>query len=137
MKWLFREPARDPRLGAALRQLERGSGRDDTELRQGIVTAARPQLDALRSRQPRWWEWISRWMPVAVPLGLAASLLAGLILPGTEEITPSSSLYSAEPVADSTLLSAAYSEGPTGSQLAANLVAPGEGDWLLEEAVTQ
>jgi hypothetical protein len=136
MKWLFRDPAPDPRLGAAMRQVERRSRRDDTELRERILAAATPQLSALRSRQPRWWEWISRWMPVAVPLGLAALLIAGLILPKTEELTPRSS-YSAEFVADSTLLSAAYSEGAGGSQLAAHLVAPGEGDWLLEEAVTQ
>lgn len=136
MKWLFREPPHDPRLSAALRQLERGSRREGAELRQRILTAAMPQLSAMRSSQARWWEWISRWMPVAVPLGLAASLLAGLILPETEEITPTSS-YSAELVADSTLLAAAYSEGSGASQLAAHLVAPGEADWLLEEAVTQ
>ena len=136
MKWLFREPSRDPRFGAALRQLDRGSRRDDTELRRRILTAATLRLSGLRSRQPRWWEWISRWMPVAVPLGIAASLVVGLILPHTEEITSASS-YSAELVADSTLLTAAYSEGSAGSQLAAHLVAPGGGEWLLEEAVAQ
>jgi hypothetical protein len=136
MNWLFGEPSRDPRLGAALRQLEAGSQRDDTQLRQQILAAAAPQLTELRSGQPPWWEWISRWVSVAVPLGLAASLVAGLILPQAEELTPASS-YSAELVSDSTLLTAAYSESPGGSQLAAHLVAPGEGDWLLEEAVTQ
>jgi hypothetical protein len=75
-------------------------------------------------------------MPVAVPLGFAASLAALLLLPRSSDLT-SASPYTADVGADSTLVLAAFSEPATGGQLAAGLVTPDEGDWLLEEAVTQ
>jgi hypothetical protein len=136
MKWLFHEPQRDPRLGDALRQLERLSSQEDGQLRQRIMDAAGPGLSALRSASPSWWEWITRWMPVAVPVGLAASLAAALLVPGAEEVSLSSA-YTAEAPADSTLVIAAFSEDPAGTQLAAQLVAPEPGDWLFEEAVSR
>ena len=134
MNWLFQEPPRDPKLGDALRKLERPSRQDDADLRQRIVTAATPHLSALRSPGRHWWEWVTRWMPVAIPLGLAASLAAALILPVDEEASPSTD-YATETSADSTLLAAAYSEEPDAGELAAHVVAPESGDWLFEQAV--
>lgn len=136
MNWLFQEPRRDPRLGEALGQLENSSQVDDAELRQRIMLAAVPRLQSLRSPAPRWWEWISRWMPIAVPVGLAACFAAGLLLPGAEELVSPES-YTAEAAADSALVIAAFSEAPAGGQLAGYLVTPEGGDWLLEQAVTQ
>jgi hypothetical protein len=136
MKWLFQEPDRDPRLCDALRAIEQFSSRDDGQLRQRIMEAAGPRLADLRSVSPKWWEWITRWMPVAVPIGLAASLAAALLVPGSDEVSLSSA-YSTEAAADSTLVIAAFSEAPAGGQLAAHLVAPEPGDWLLEEAVAR
>jgi anti-sigma factor RsiW len=136
MSWLFQEPRRDPQLGEALRQLENLSQVDDAELRQRIMAAAAPRLVSLRSPAPRWWEWVSRWMPVAVPVGLAASLVAGLLLPPAEGLVSSES-YTAEAGADSALVIAAFSEAPAGGQLTGYLVTPEGGDWLLEQAVTQ
>jgi hypothetical protein len=75
-------------------------------------------------------------MPVALPVGLAASLAAGLLLPDAEEVTSSSS-YSMEVGADSTLVIAAFSEGSAAGEWAAHLLAPEGGDWLLEQAVSQ
>jgi hypothetical protein len=136
MNWLFQEPRRDPKLGAALRQLERASRQDDADLHQRIVAAATPQLNALGSPGRQWWEWVTRWMPVAIPVGLAASLAAGLILPEAEEVSPITE-YTTETSADSTLLAAAYLEGSDAGRLAAHLVAPENGDWLFEQAVAQ
>ena len=136
MTWLFQEPRRDPELGDALRRLERPSRRDDCDLRQRIVAAATPQLTGLRSPIRHWWEWVTRWMPVAIPLGLAASLAAGLILPPAEEVSPTTG-YATETSADSTLFAAAYSEEADAGQLASGVVAPEGGDWLFEQAVAQ
>ncbi|MFL5447220.1 MAG: hypothetical protein ACJ8A6_08415 [Gemmatimonadales bacterium] len=136
MNWLFQEPRRDPELGEALRRLERPSRQDDADLRQQIVAAATPQLSILRSPGRHWWEWVIRWIPVAIPLGLAASLAAGLILPPAEEVSPNTD-YSTETSADSTLLAAAYSEESEAGQLAAHVVAPESDDWLFEQAVAQ
>jgi hypothetical protein len=137
MSWLFREPPHDRKLGAALRQIEAAVPLGDSEpLRQRIGAAARPKLAELRSPAPRWWEWISRWMPVAVPVGLAASLAAGMLLPASGEITTLSG-YTADAGADSTLMIAAFSEAGVGGQLAAHLVAPETGDWLFEQALSQ
>jgi hypothetical protein len=74
-------------------------------------------------------------MPVALPVGLAASLAAGLLLPAGGEITTPAG-YSADAGADSTLVIAAFSEASAGGQLAARLVAP-EGEWLFQEAVSR
>jgi hypothetical protein len=136
MNWVFHEPPHDRKLGAALRQIETAVPLGDSEaLRQRIGAAARPKLAELRSPAPRWWEWISRWMPIAVPVGLAASLAAGLLVPASGEITLAG--YTADAGADSTLVIAAFSEMGVGGQLAGHLVAPESGDWLFEQALSQ
>src|ERR1700682_5112385 len=96
---------------------------DGEELRHRILSAARPRLVGLDTKAPHWWEWISGWMRVAVPVGLAASLAAGLFLPRSGEIATFGS-YTAEAGADSTLVLAAFSEPSAGGRLAAHLVAP-------------
>ena len=137
MRWLFRDPQHDPQLATALRQAEAESHAfDDEPLRQRIMAAAKPRLGSFRSAPTRWWDWISRWMPVAVPVGLAASLAAALLAPANLEITTSAA-YTADAGTDSTLMIAAFSEKTSGGQLAAHLVAPESGDWLLEQAVIQ
>jgi hypothetical protein len=138
MRWLFREPTPDQTLGEMLRRLETASPEsEEALLRQRIVTAAVPILRGLRApAPPRWWEWISRWMPVAVPVGLAASLAATLLVSiGTDRVNLASSI--ADAGADSTLVIAAFSEGSTRSELTAHLVAPAGDDWLFEEAVSR
>jgi len=139
MSWLWREPRRDRNLGAALRSLETddaGSLNPDL-LRQRILAAAGPSLRKLRSpAAPQWWEWISRWMPIAVPVGLAASLAASTLVSGPTDLSNVASA-SAEAGADSTLVIAAFSESGAGSELAGRLVAPASGEWLFEEAVSR
>jgi hypothetical protein len=137
MSWLFREPPHDPALAAVLRDLEAESpGGDADVLRSRIVNAAAPKLIQLRSPAPRWWEWISHWMPVALPVGLAVSLAAGLLLPSAGDLVNVAS-SSADAGADSTLVIAAFSEGSAGGELAGHLVAPASGDWLFEQAVSR
>jgi hypothetical protein len=137
VNWLFSEPPHDPKLGAALRRLETESSPDEGEvLRQRITARARLRLAELRSPAPHWWEWISGWMPVAVPAGLAASLAAGLLVSGAGDVS-SPAAYTSDAVPDSTLVIAAFSEGSVGQELAAHLVAPEGGEWLFEQAVTQ
>ena len=136
MKWLFREPTRDPTLGAALRSLDHSAPAGDAELlRQRIITAAGPALSKLRSA-PSWWEWIPRWVPIAVPAGLAAMVAAGLLLPSSSDRV-SAAVSSANAGADSTLVIAAYSEADSAGEVAGHLVTPGEGDWLFQEAVSR
>jgi hypothetical protein len=139
MNWLFREPRRDPELGSALSRMEGDLDARDIELlRQRIVTAARPSLARLRAPEstPRWWEWITRWMPVAVPVGLAALLAGGLLVPGGSSLADLGG-YSAEVSSDSTLVLAAYAEPGTAGQLTTHLVAPETPGWLLEQVYGQ
>lgn len=136
MKWLFQEPRRDPELQAALSRLEADSAPRDVEmLRQRIVAAARPRLADLRAPATRWWEWITRWMPIAVPIGLAVSLAGGLLVPGSNYLTTLSA-SSMEASSDSALVVAAYSEPGTAGQLT-HVIAPENADWLLEQAFRQ
>jgi hypothetical protein len=137
MKWVFREPTRDPTLGAALRSLDHPVRLDDADLlRQRIVAAAAPALSKRRSPAPTWWEWIPRWMPIAVPVGLAAMVTAGLLLPSSGDPV-SAAVSSGNAGADSALVIAAYAEADSTGEVAGHLVAPGEGDWLFQEAVSR
>lgn len=136
MSWLFQDPPRDPELSAALRRLENQFQPDNGEpLRRKILAAARPKLADLRSPAPQWWEWISRWMPVAVPVGLAAVLAAGLLLPGAADLTALTA--TTEVGTDSTLVMAAFAESPAAGQLVGSLVAPESAEWLWQQAVAQ
>jgi hypothetical protein len=137
MSWLFREPERDPELGKALRAVEAAWEQSDPEsLRRRIIAAARPTMGRLGSRAPKWWEWISGWTRVAVPVGLAASLAAGVLVHGSGTTT-SLSASATDMGSDSTLVLAAFSEASAGSQWTAHLIAPEGNDWLLEQAVRQ
>jgi hypothetical protein len=137
MNWLFREPRRDPELGAALSRMEGDVASRDAELlRQRIVAAARPKLAQLRAPSLRWWEWITRWMPVAVPVGLAALLAGGLLVPGGSYLS-NLTAYAVDASSDSTLVLAAYSEPGTVGQLTTHIIAPENPNWLLEQAFSQ
>jgi hypothetical protein len=137
MSALFGEPGRDPKLRAALRRIESASPVGDVEaLHRRILAAARPKLAELGASAPRWWEWVSGWMRVAVPVGLAASLAAGLLVRGSNDITGAAASTS-DLSPDSTLVLAAWSEPAAGGQLASHLIAPESNDWLLEQAVTR
>jgi hypothetical protein len=136
MSGLFREPKRDPALGSALRRIEAASRMDDPQaLRRRIVAAARARLARLGSPAPQWWEWISAWIRVAVPVGLAAALAAGLLVGGSDTTTLSNS--ATDMGSDSTLVLAAFSDPAAGSELTGYLIAPEGNDWVLEQAVSQ
>lgn len=137
MSGVFRDPERDPALGDALRRIEAARESGDLEaLRRRILAAARPRLSRLGVPALRWWEWISGWTRVAVPVGLAASLAAGLLVQASGTTTVFSS-YSTDLGSDSTLVLAAFSEPASGSRFTAHLIAPEGNDWLLEQAVSQ
>jgi hypothetical protein len=137
MRWLLGEPGRDPELAAALRQAD--SVPDATrgeDLRRRIMARARPRLAEPQLPTKHWWDWLSGWVRIALPVGLAASLAAGLLLPHSVE-TDSLGSYTAEAGADSTLIVAAFSEPSARGQLAAHLIAPESNDWLLEQVLTR
>lgn len=137
MNWLFRAPERNPRLGAALRQIDPAPNPAGAEeLRRRIMARAQSRLAERDFPAVRWWEWISRSVRIAVPVGLAASLAAALVLPRSGEMA-NLGRYTIETGADSTLIVAAFSEPSAPGQLAAHLIAPEGNDWLLEQALTQ
>jgi hypothetical protein len=137
MKWLVREPGRHPEIAAALKRADPvpDAAREE-ELRRRIMARARPSLAELRLPTAHWWDWLSGWVRIALPVGLAASLAAGLLLPHSVE-TDSPGSYTAEAGADSTLIVDAFSEPSARGQLAAHLIAPESNDWLLEQVLTQ
>jgi hypothetical protein len=137
MNWLLGEPERDLRLGAALRRIDPTPDAARAEdLRRRIMARARAPLAELGVPAARWWEWLSRWVRIAVPVGLAASLAAGLLLPGSGDLAGLGG-YTIGTGADSTLIAAAFSEPAARGQMAAHLIAPEGNDWLLEQALTQ
>jgi hypothetical protein len=137
MNWLLREPDRDARLGAALKQIDPAPDAARAEdLRHRIMARARASLAELDLPATRWWEWLSRSVRIAVPVGLAASLAAALLLPPPSEMARFGS-QTIETGADSTLIMAAFSEPSVQGQLAAHLIAPEGSEWLLEQALTR
>jgi hypothetical protein len=133
MRRLFGEPEREPALGAALRSLEQAAPEPDADmLRRKIAVAARPRLMALASHEPRWWELLSVWGRLAVPLGLAVAVVGVLLMPSSRELSVSTD--SPDTGSDTTLLAALSSEA--GGRVA-NLIAPASQDWLLEQAISR
>jgi hypothetical protein len=137
MRWLLGEPDRDPKFAAALRRAdpEPDPARGE-ELRRRIMARARPRLAELQLPTGHWWDWLSGWVRIALPIGVAAGLAAGLLLPRNVE-TDSLGSTTAEAGADSTLIAAAFSEPSAGGQVAAHLIAPESNDWLFEQVLTQ
>lgn len=137
MKHLFREPTRDPELGAALRRIDPVSGLgDDEPVRRRILAAARGRLNDLRSPFPTLWEIMSGWVRATALLGLAAGLVAALLVPGSGELTWNPT-YSLDRGTDSTLVLAALSERNAGGLPGAALAEPESDDWLLEQALSK
>ncbi len=131
---MFDDPERDPRLAQALRGAPApDTSLDDDRLRGRIMAAARPRLAQLRARQRPWWEWTAAWARVAVPVGLAASLAAGVLLIGSPTPVESVSSVAADTVTASGVILGAAA-GATGSpQVGDALVAQASDDWLLTQ----
>lgn len=139
MRHLFKEPDRDPRLGAALRGAESFEpGLTDDELGRRILQAARPVLARLRpgTRPPSWWEWTAVWARLAVPIGLAAGLGA-ILLAGAGTSRLETAWATDSVTVTETMLAAAASPAPAESQVADLLIAPATDEWLLNGALTQ
>ncbi len=66
---LARDPDRDPALGALLRE---------HRLHERIMVAAR--RGRLRRLDTPWYGWVARYGRAAVPIGIAAALIAAVIL---------------------------------------------------------
>ncbi len=66
---LANDPERDPMLGALLRE---------ARLRERIGVAARRR--GLRRVDTPWYGWVARYGRAAVPIGIAAALIAAVIL---------------------------------------------------------
>jgi hypothetical protein len=135
---MFKDPERDSRLADALRRTATpSSSLDDDQLRSRIMAAARRRAAQLGTGQRRWWEWTAAWARVAVPVGLAASLAAGVLL---VRGTTTSGGFSSSTLADTTtvsgvILSAAASGASP--QLGDELVAQASDDWLLTQVMSR
>ncbi|HEY3288407.1 MAG TPA: hypothetical protein VGJ96_14900 [Gemmatimonadaceae bacterium] len=68
-EFLARDPAPDPVLGALLRE---------ERLRERIAVAAR--FRRMRRVETPWYGWVARYGRAAVPIGIAAALIAAVIL---------------------------------------------------------
>jgi hypothetical protein len=134
---LLPDPERDPRLGETLRRLERTRPwEDEDELSRRIMLAARGQLARLRAPVRPWWEWAAVWARVAIPLGVAASIAATVIL-----VSERGSFDPAWNDADSMTVSGAMLSAatlPAGeAQVADQLLVPASEEWLLTGALAR
>ena len=68
-EFLSSDPARDPALGALLRE---------HRLRERIGVMARRRR--MRRVETPWYGWVARYGRAAVPIGIAAALIAAVIL---------------------------------------------------------
>jgi anti-sigma factor RsiW len=135
---MFDDPERDPRLADALRGMPTPSASlGDDQVHSRIMAVARPRLAQLRTRQRPWWEWTASWARVAVPVGLAASLAAGVLLvQSTTSVGSITGVATDTVTASGVILSAAA--GTTGSpQVGDELVAQASDDWLLTQVMSR
>jgi hypothetical protein len=122
---IHREPERDPRLAAALHGLAQASSDGDEPLVARIVEAARPRLGELRRTPRPWWAWTASWARVAVPVGVAASLAAGVLL-----MRDAGAGAVDDDVTESALVLES-GDGPGGGNLAGSLLPQATDEWLL------
>jgi hypothetical protein len=104
----------------------------DDALRLRIATAARARLAAVRAPSATWWELLSAWRRVAIPVGLAAAIGIASIIPGSGKIPGFQS--SIQTSTDSALVLAAFSDESAGGQLADRLVAV-DNESMFQQAV--
>jgi len=133
------DPERDPRLADALRRtpLSNASLSDD-QLRSRIIVAGRTRLAQLRARQRPWWEWTAAWARVAVPVGLAASLAAGVLLvQSANSVESASSVAAADTVTASGVILSAAAGNAASPQVGDELVAQASDDWLLTQVMSR
>lgn len=123
---IHREPDRNPRIAGVLRSLTTDGPGGDELLVGRIVQAARPRLAELRRAPRPWWEWTASWARIALPLGVAASLAAGLLL-GRADLGGDTALTESA-------LVLGLDDG-SGTALAAELLPQPTDEWLLTEAL--
>jgi hypothetical protein len=72
----------DRELGRELRRLDppAPTSAQMASLARRIMTRATPLLDARRRGTARWWEYAAAWAGTLLPLGVAATLVAGVCL---------------------------------------------------------
>ena len=89
-EFLAQDPERDPMLGALLRE---------KRLFERIAVASRRHR--LRRVETPWYGWVARYGRAAVPIGIAAALIAAVILnrsvPTEAEFAAQSAVQSATP----------------------------------------
>lgn len=149
---MMRTPANDdlPRDGEVAYALERHlalegarSAAEIDLLRQSIVARAAFRLAGLRRAMP-WWELASGWVRVAVPLGIAAGIVAVLVstrgpLPDAQSDLPAAGSYAAGEVAftaDSLAWATVIARSP-GRQVVDQFLGPVTRERLLSGAMWQ
>ena len=135
---MLHDPERDPRLADALRGTPMPIGSlNDEQLHSRIMAAARPRLAQFRARQRSWWEWTAGWARVAVPVGLAASLAAGVLLVQSPSSGESLSSVAADTTTASGVILSAAAGGTESPQVGDELVAQASDDWLLTQVMSR
>jgi hypothetical protein len=144
--FLDRDPPRDPDVRDAVRLagtpvLSQGAPTSEAwnadAVRATIIERAEPLLARLRRSAPRggaWWEWTARWSRAAIPMAIAAGVIAlaaasVLTLPANDDVPPRRSPIVA--------FAAVASPARSGAQLIDSLVGPATHEWILTAAVAQ
>ena len=130
-----REPERDPQLARALRQADPGRSDEDLDrLRRRVMLAAGEQLAVLAAARQPWWAWAAGWGRVAVPIGLAASLAAGVVLVRSS-LPESTGVAEVESESSRVFREVALASGS--DLLTSQLALPASQDALLDAAITR
>jgi hypothetical protein len=137
------EPHPDPLTGGRLRALEDPRPRSEADWRRlaaRIGRAARTRLAALR-REPTWWEEMAGWTDLAVPVGLAAAIMALVFIArvGSAPIATveARAVAAADSSAPVTGFLSALTQGQDEPAVAYAAVGPLSTDWFLQTAVGQ
>jgi hypothetical protein len=132
------EPQRDQRLGEMLARVAGPTPAAGTEerLHARIMLAAGPQLSRRREPDLAWWEYTAGWARAAIPLALAAGIVA---LFAAQQGSVDWSLVSQASVpvpgtAASAVVSAA-TVAQQSTQVVDQLIGPATREWVLSSAM--
>lgn len=125
---------RDPELARRLAALDAPPSADAVAaLRARIRAAAEPQLLARRGviplRRPSWWDVTSSFGRVAIPLSVAAALLAMLVLRALPQVTTTDE--SSTMAMASTMSTSIVTDSMSSPEIADELLMPADADAVL------
>jgi hypothetical protein len=132
------EPQRDPRLGEVLARVAGPTPAASAEerLHARIMAAAEPRLARRREPELAWWEYTAGWARAAIPIALAAGIVALFVAQqGTVDWSLVSQASVPVPGTAASAVVSAATVAQQSTQVVDQLIGPATREWVLSSAM--